>query len=68
RVDQRASTPLKPITPRKALVLGLGLLGGLLFGALVALVRALWRAARRRVQEDRPPPGVVRLRRTLSGT
>ncbi len=44
RIDQKASTPLKPIKPRKALVVALGLLGGLVFGVLVALVRAMLRA------------------------
>ena len=31
-------TPLKPIKPRKALVVALGLLGGLVFGVLVAVL------------------------------
>lgn len=43
RIDQKASTPLKPIKPRKALVVAFGLLGGLVFGVLVALVRAMLR-------------------------
>ncbi|MBU8407474.1 LPS O-antigen chain length determinant protein WzzB [Pseudomonas aeruginosa] len=68
RIDQKASTPLKPIKPRKALVVALGLLGGLVFGVLVALVRAMLRAPRQRVQEDSLPPGVVSLDRSLSGT
>ena len=68
RIDQKASTPLKPIKPRKALVVALGLLGGLVFGVLVALVRAMLRAPRQRVQEDSLPPGVVSLDRRLSGT
>ncbi|HDQ4329373.1 TPA: LPS O-antigen chain length determinant protein WzzB [Pseudomonas aeruginosa] len=68
RIDQKASTPLKPIKPRKALVVALGLLGGLVFGVLVALVRAMLRTPRQRVQEDSLPPGVVSLDRSLSGT
>ncbi|EPG4078725.1 TPA: hypothetical protein ACJZSU_006500, partial [Pseudomonas aeruginosa] len=35
---------------------------------LVALVRAMLRAPRQRVQEDSLPPGVVSLDRSLSGT
>lgn len=68
RVDQKAATPLRPIKPRKALVVALGLLGGLALGVLVALVRAMLRAPRQRVQEDSLPPGVVSLDRSLSGT
>ena len=67
RVDQKAATPLRPIKPRKALVVALGLLGGLALGVLVALVRAMLRAPRQRVQEDSLPPGVVSLDRSLPG-
>ncbi|HGN3424072.1 TPA: chain-length determining protein, partial [Pseudomonas aeruginosa] len=49
-------------------VVALGLLGGLALGVLVALVRAMLRAPRQRVQEDSLPPGVVSLDRSLSGT
>lgn len=67
RVDQKAATPLRPIKPRKALVVALGLLGGLALGVLVALVRAMLRAPRQRVQEDSLPPGVVSLDRAFPG-
>ncbi|MGN5762692.1 hypothetical protein ACNQP2_29405, partial [Pseudomonas aeruginosa] len=46
----------------------LGLLGGLVFGVLVALVGAMLRAPRQRVEEVSLPPGVVSLDRSLSGT
>ncbi|CRM39825.1 chain-length determining protein [Pseudomonas fluorescens] len=40
-IDRRAQEPLSPIKPKKALVIALSLVGGLLLGLMVALVRHL---------------------------
>ncbi|AZF53026.1 regulator of O-antigen component of lipopolysaccharide chain length [Pseudomonas sp. R4-34-07] len=40
-IDRRAQEPLAPIKPKKALVIALSLVGGLLLGLMVALVRHL---------------------------
>ncbi|MBA1428955.1 chain-length determining protein [Pseudomonas fluorescens] len=40
-IDRRAQEPLSPIKPKKALVIGLSLIGGLLLGMMVALIRHL---------------------------
>ncbi|WAG81798.1 chain-length determining protein [Metapseudomonas furukawaii] len=41
RVDQPATAPQKPEKPRKALILALGLVGGLMLGGFVALIRVM---------------------------
>jgi chain length determinant protein (polysaccharide antigen chain regulator) len=40
-IDRRAQEPLSPIKPKKALVIGLSLVGGLLLGLVAALIRHL---------------------------
>jgi LPS O-antigen subunit length determinant protein (WzzB/FepE family) len=40
-VDRRAQEPLAPVKPKKALVIALGLVGGLLLGLMIALIRHL---------------------------
>ncbi|KRP63662.1 Wzz/FepE/Etk N-terminal domain-containing protein [Pseudomonas orientalis] len=40
-IDRRAQEPLSPIKPKKALVIALSLVGGLLLGVMVALLRHL---------------------------
>lgn len=37
-VDRLAQTPLSPIKPRKAIIIGLSLVAGLMLGALIALI------------------------------
>ena len=45
-VDQRAVEPSKPIKPKKALILALGLVLGGMLGVFIALVRGMVRSAR----------------------
>ncbi|CRM20198.1 LPS O-antigen length regulator [Pseudomonas sp. 31 R 17] len=40
-IDRRAQEPLSPVKPKKALVIALSLVGGLLLGLVIALVRHL---------------------------
>ncbi|AUZ46517.1 LPS O-antigen chain length determinant protein WzzB [Pseudomonas orientalis] len=40
-VDRRAQEPLSPIKPKKALVIALSLVGGMLLGLMIALIRHL---------------------------
>ncbi len=40
-IDRRAQEPLSPVKPKKALVIALSLVGGLLLGLMIALVRHL---------------------------
>jgi LPS O-antigen subunit length determinant protein (WzzB/FepE family) len=40
-VDQSATTPQRPVKPRKALILVIGLVAGLMLGSFVALVRTV---------------------------
>ncbi len=46
RVDQEAATPLKPVRPKRALLVALGVLGGVLLGSLLVLLRELPRRHR----------------------
>ncbi|AZE83814.1 regulator of O-antigen component of lipopolysaccharide chain length [Pseudomonas orientalis] len=48
-IDRRAQEPLSPIKPKKALVIALSLVGGLLLGLMVALVRHLVQTRRQAV-------------------
>lgn len=41
RLDQSAVEPLKPVKPQRALIVLLALIGGLILGVMVALVRSL---------------------------
>ena len=51
RLDQTASVPGQPINPRKALILSLALVAGLMLGVFVALTRiAIENASQRRLQ------------------
>jgi LPS O-antigen subunit length determinant protein (WzzB/FepE family) len=50
RLDQQALEPLSPVKPKKALIIGLGGVGGLMLGVFVALMRNLLRPR----QTDRP--------------
>lgn len=45
-IDQRAVEPSKPIKPKKALILALGLVLGGMLGVFIALVRGMLRGAR----------------------
>ncbi len=45
-VDRRAQEPLAPIKPKKALVIALSLVGGLLLGLVIALIRHFIRTRR----------------------
>jgi len=48
RVLEKIFVPTIPVSPSKSLILGLGLLGGLILGAVVGLVSGAWR---RRIAE-----------------
>jgi chain length determinant protein (polysaccharide antigen chain regulator) len=48
-IDRRAQEPLAPIKPKKALVIALSLVGGLLLGLMVALIRHLMLTQRQAV-------------------
>ncbi|AZF00283.1 regulator of O-antigen component of lipopolysaccharide chain length [Pseudomonas orientalis] len=48
-IDRRAQEPLSPIKPKKALVIASSLVGGLLLGLMVALVRHLVQTRRQAV-------------------
>lgn len=41
RIDQQAEPPIKPIAPKKALIVGLGIVLGGLFGVFIALIRGM---------------------------
>ncbi|MDT4869146.1 hypothetical protein FQZ97_1041610 [compost metagenome] len=43
RLDQQALEPLKAVKPKKALIIGLGGVGGLMLGVFAALLRNLLR-------------------------
>ena len=45
RLDQSAVEPLKPVKPQRALIVLLALVGGLILGVMVALVRGLLQSA-----------------------
>ena len=49
-IDQPALLPLKPIKPRKALIVAMGGVGGFMFGLLAALLAA---ASARHLHRDR---------------
>ncbi|AZF05328.1 Wzz/FepE/Etk N-terminal domain-containing protein [Pseudomonas sp. R5-89-07] len=48
-IDRRAQEPLSPIKPKKSLVIALSLVGGLLLGLMIALIRHLVLTQRRAV-------------------
>jgi LPS O-antigen subunit length determinant protein (WzzB/FepE family) len=50
RLDQQALEPLSTVKPKKALIIALGAVGGLMLGVFVALLRNLLRPR----QTDRP--------------
>ncbi|MCY1553117.1 hypothetical protein D9M68_895690 [compost metagenome] len=50
RLDQLALEPLRAIKPKKALIIGLGGVGGLMLGVFVVLLRNLLRPR----QTDKP--------------
>ncbi|WP_256249023.1 Wzz/FepE/Etk N-terminal domain-containing protein [Pseudomonas sp. NBRC 111124] len=49
-IDQRAVASAKPIKPRKAFVVGIALIGGLLLGMVIALVRASFKSHMRQMR------------------
>lgn len=53
-IDQPALLPIKPIKPRKLLIVALGGVGGLMFGLMAALLAA---ASSRHLRRDRKPGG-----------
>jgi LPS O-antigen subunit length determinant protein (WzzB/FepE family) len=55
-VDQSATTPQRPVKPRKALILVIGLVAGLMLGSFVALVRTVILRTRASEEEVREVP------------
>lgn len=49
-IDQPAVEPNGPLKPRKTLIIAVGLLAGLILGAVVVLVRAMFRSRLRQLQ------------------
>ena len=55
-IDQEAVAPLRPIKPRKALAIALGLVLGAMLGVFAALIRALYQ--QRQASGPTPPTAV----------
>jgi LPS O-antigen subunit length determinant protein (WzzB/FepE family) len=49
-IDQQAVAPSRPIKPRKALIVGFALLGGLFLGTIVALARGMFKTRLRQLR------------------
>lgn len=56
KIDQEAVAPLRPIKPRKALAIALGLVLGAMLGVFAALIRALYQ--QRQASGPTPPTAV----------
>ncbi|MNJ69508.1 hypothetical protein D3C77_658650 [compost metagenome] len=66
-VDQQAVTPNRPIKPRKVLIIVAALVSGLLLGAIIALVRGMFKLRLRQLRTleiegsaERVPTGRMR--------
>ncbi|WP_412461834.1 Wzz/FepE/Etk N-terminal domain-containing protein [Pseudomonas sp. SC11] len=50
-VDQRAVPSVKPVKPRKSLIVVLAFIGGLMIGIMIALIRAAYKSHTRRLRD-----------------